>query len=148
MDNNFFKKYLLPGFIFQSVIIGGGYGTGREIVEFFLSHGPVAGILGMLLVTTTVWAIFLAVIFEFSRRFNAYNYKDFFKRLLGKYWFIFEIIFLIYILLVLAVLSSASGVILHDDFGLPYIFGVVIMLLLVGFFTYKGSDKIEKFLTW
>jgi uncharacterized membrane protein YkvI len=31
---------------------------------------------------------------------------------------------------------------------MPYIFGVVIMLLLVGFLTYKGSDKIEKFLSW
>ncbi len=54
MHKNFFRKYLLPGFIFQSVIIGGGYGTGREIIEFFLSHGPVKGIAGMLLVTTTV----------------------------------------------------------------------------------------------
>lgn len=148
MKSNFFKKYLLPGFIFQSVIIGGGYGTGREIVEFFLSHGPVAGFSGMLLVTTTVWAVFLALIFEFSRKFKAFNYKDFFKHLLGKYWFIFEIIFFINILIVLAVLCSASGVILRDDFGLPYFFGVVIMMLLVGFFTFKGSDKIEKFLSW
>ena len=30
-----FKKYLLPGFVFQSVTIGGGYGTGRELVEYF-----------------------------------------------------------------------------------------------------------------
>ena len=31
-----FKKYFLPGFVFQSMVIGGGYGTGRELVEFFL----------------------------------------------------------------------------------------------------------------
>ncbi len=28
-----FQRYLLPGFIFQSVVIAGGYGTGRELVE-------------------------------------------------------------------------------------------------------------------
>jgi len=44
MNNLFFQKYLLPGFIFQSLIIGGGYGTGRELVEFFLTAGPLAGL--------------------------------------------------------------------------------------------------------
>ena len=38
MNMALFNKYLLPGFIFQSLIIGGGYGTGRELVEFFLSE--------------------------------------------------------------------------------------------------------------
>lgn len=143
-----YKKFFLPGFVFQSVIVGGGYGTGREIVEFFLSHGPVAGILGMLLVTTTVWSVFLALIFEFTRKYRVYNYKDFFRQLLGRFWFVFEIIFILYVLIVLAVLSSASGVVFRDDFELPYILGAVIMVLLVGIFTYQGSGKIEKFLTW
>ena len=39
--------YLLPGFIFQSVVIAGGYGTGRELVEFFLTQGPLGGLLGI-----------------------------------------------------------------------------------------------------
>ncbi len=146
MNKNFFRKYLLPGFIFQSVIIGGGYGTGREIVEYFLSYGPVAGLMGMLLVTTLLWSLFLALTFEFTRKFKAYNYKVFFKNLLGKYWIVFEIVFLVYVLLVLAVLSSASGVVLRDDFGFPYYLGVALMLTIVAFFTFKGSEKIEKFL--
>ena len=32
------RKYLVPGLVFQSVVIGGGYGTGREIAEFFLKQ--------------------------------------------------------------------------------------------------------------
>ncbi|MGM0396523.1 MAG: hypothetical protein ACQEP4_05650 [Bacillota bacterium] len=40
-----FKKYFIPGIIFQSVVIAGGYGTGREIVEFFLSFGTVIGLI-------------------------------------------------------------------------------------------------------
>ena len=42
-----FQKYFLPGFVFQSVVIGGGYGTGRELVEFFLTDGPAAGLIGI-----------------------------------------------------------------------------------------------------
>ena len=48
-----FKKYLVPGIIFQSVVIGGGYGTGKELVEFFLSFGTIGGIIAMLGISAT-----------------------------------------------------------------------------------------------
>jgi len=28
-----FQKYFVPGIVFQSCVIAGGYGTGRELVE-------------------------------------------------------------------------------------------------------------------
>jgi uncharacterized membrane protein YkvI len=79
--SSFYKKYLLPGFVFQSVIIAGGYGTGRELVEYFLNFGPIGGILGMLLITTLMWSIVLAVTYEFSRKLKAYDYRTFFMNL-------------------------------------------------------------------
>lgn len=147
ISSSFFKKYLLPGFVFQSVVIAGGYGTGREIVEYFLNYGPLGGLLGMMLITTLMWSLMLAVTFEFSRFFRAYDYRTFFKKLLGRYWFIFEILFLITLLLVLAVIGSAAGVLLRDNFGLPYLVGVMVMLLGIGFLTFMGSGLIEKFLS-
>lgn len=35
-----FKAWIVPGAVFQSVIVGGGYGTGREVVEYVSSAGP------------------------------------------------------------------------------------------------------------
>ncbi len=44
IDSSFFKKYLLPGFIFQSVLIAGGYATKPTRREkFFLSHTDLRG---------------------------------------------------------------------------------------------------------
>ena len=146
LKSPFFKKYLLPGFIFQSVTIGGGYGTGRELVEYFLNNGPIGGLLGMLL-TTVMWSLLLALTFEFSRTFRAYDYRTFFKKLLGPFWFLFEIIYLIFLLIVVAVVGSAAGTILEANFGIPYILGVICMLAGVGFFTFKGSGLIENFLS-
>ncbi len=142
-----FQKYLLPGFVFQSVTIGGGYGTGRELVEYFLNNGPVGGLLGMVLVTTVIWSVILAVTFEFARVFKAYDYRTFFKKLLGPFWILFEIIYFILLFIVLAVIGSAAGILLEANFGIPYIFGVVIMLAAVGFLTFKGSGLIENFLS-
>lgn len=147
LQSSFFKKYLLPGFVFQSVTIAGGYGTGRELVEFFLNYGPLGGLLGMFLVTTLMWSIILAVSFEFSRKFKAYDYRTFFKKLLGPFWFLFEIIYAVQIFLVLAVIGSAAGIILRDNFGVPYLVGVIVMLAAVGFLTFKGKGLIENFLS-
>ncbi len=44
LQSKIFQRYLLPGFVFQSIIIAGGYGTGRELVEFFLHYGPLGGL--------------------------------------------------------------------------------------------------------
>jgi len=47
MNRQIFRRILMPGLILQSVMIGGGYATGREIVEFFLVLGPIGGLLAM-----------------------------------------------------------------------------------------------------
>ena len=136
MNSSIFKKYFLPGFVFQSVIIGGGYGTGRELVEYFLRYGPVGGIIGMTFITTIIWSFFLALTFEFARMFRAYDYRTFFKSLLGPFWSIYEIIYFLYLFVVLAVIGSAAGILLRDNFGIPYMVGVIIMLAGVGFLTF------------
>lgn len=146
LDTPLFKKYLLPGFVFQSVVIAGGYGTGRELVEFFLNFGPLGGLLGML-ITTLMWSVLLALTFEFSRLFRAYDYRAFFKKLLGRAWPIFEILYFLFMMIVLAVIGSAAGVLLRDNFGLPYMSGVLVMLAAIGLLTFLGSRSIEKFLS-
>jgi len=137
----------MPGFVFQSVIIGGGYGTGRELVEFFLKNGTWGGLLGMVAVSTVMFSLVLAVTFEFARAFKAFDYRTFFKELLGPAWFLFEIFFFVLMFIVLAVVGSAAGVLLEANFGIPYFVGVIIMLAAVGFLTFKGSGLIEKFLS-
>ena len=136
--------YLLPGLAFKSVIVGGGYGTGREITEFFLSHGAFGGLVGML-VTALVWGLVLAVAFELARLTRSYNYKSLFQTLLGRYWWLFEVIYVLIAFLVLAVLGSASGEIVQQSFGIPPMWGGVLLMVLVGLLTFFGSKAIEKF---
>ncbi|UCC39744.1 MAG: hypothetical protein JSV96_18535 [Candidatus Aminicenantes bacterium] len=144
---SFFRRYFVPGLIFQGVLIGGGYGTGRELVEYFMKYGPLGGILGMFLITLVLWSLILAATFEFSRKFKLYDYRSLLLNLLGRFWLIFEVFFIVLLIVVLAVIGSAAGVLLRDFFGFPYLFGVGIMLASVGFLTFKGSGLIEKFLS-
>lgn len=148
MNSKFYRKYLLPGFVFQSIVIAGGYGTGRELIEYFLQYGPLGGILGMFLVTTVVWAIVLAASYEFARVFKTYDYRSLFQKLLGPGWILFEICYVLLLFIVLAVVGAAAGAILRDTFGIPYILGVSGMLLGVAFLTYKGSETVAVFMSW
>ena len=63
---DFFQRYLLPGFVFESAVIAGGYATGRELVQFFLPAGPWGGVLGMI-VSMLFWSAVLMVSFELAR---------------------------------------------------------------------------------
>jgi uncharacterized membrane protein YkvI len=149
MSRGGFRRYVMPGLVFQGVLIGGGYGTGREIVEYFMRFGPLGGILGLFAVTLPVWAFMLAVTFEFSRTFKAYDYRSLLIHLLGRFWGIFELFYVALLVIVLAVVGAAAGVLLRDFFSVPYSLGVVVMLAAVGFLTFKGSGVIERsFSVW
>ena len=140
---NVLRRYLLPGVVFQSVVITGGYGTGRELVEFFLSHGPLGGLLAMAL-ATAVWSAVCVVSYEFARVFRAFDYRSFFQRLLGPGWIAFEILYLALMMIVLAVIAAAAGSIMEETFGLPYLAGAVGILTLVGFLVFGGNRVIER----
>ena len=147
MNNPFFQKYLLPGFIFQSLIIGGGYGTGRELVEFFLTAGPVAGLVNMG-VATIIWSIVLAICFELARKERNYEYRSFIQGLLGKAWISYEVLYLVGLILVVSVMGSASGEIIHEMFGISNLMGIILMMTLVGVIVFFGTPLIEKLLSF
>lgn len=128
-------------------MVGGGYGTGREIVEYFTSFGVVGGLLAIG-ISFAVLAIVLSLTFELARLFQVYDYRSFFKQLLGQGWFVFEILLILLFLLILAVLASAAGNILLDNFGMPYEVGLAIMLLVVGVLTFFGRELITRVLTF
>lgn len=148
MQSATFKKYFVPGIIFQSVVIAGGYGTGKEIVEFFLNFGTLGGLVAMLAIAGVLWSLVCAVTFEFARVFKAYDYRTFFKQLLGKAWWIYEVCYMVLLLIVLAVIASSAGSILNQLFGINYYIGVIGMMIGVGLLVIKGTDAIEQFLSY
>ena len=142
---DFFQRYLLPGFVFESAVIAGGYATGRELVEFFLPVGAWGGVLGML-VSMLFWSAVLMVSFELARMAKAYDYRSFFKLLLGRAWFLFEICYFLLIIIVFAVMGAAAGEISNDLFGVPRLVGSICMIAATGLMVFYSSAAIEKFL--
>jgi len=139
------RIYVLPGAILQSVNIAGGYGTGRELVEFFTRHGMANGLAGMLLATALMSTVF-AVSLALACRFHAYDYRSFFKVLLGRAWFLFEMLAVALFILVLAVMGAAAGEILSREVGLPRAAGGGALLAAVVTLNYFGRDWVTRVL--
>jgi uncharacterized membrane protein YkvI len=137
------QRYFLPAFTFMSVVIGGGYATGRELVEFFMPAGPKGGLLAML-VTAAVWSIMFGLSLAVACATRSYDYRAFFQQLLGRGWILFEIVYLLLLILVLAVLGAASGAIGAGMFAAPEWVGAVAFLSLVGLFIWLGGSAIER----
>lgn len=143
--NTAFQRIWLPGFLFQSVLIGGGYATGRELVEFFLSNGPLAGLFGML-AATVAFSVLTSVSFELARQSRSHNYRSFFQQLLGRGWFLYEIAYLLLGILVLAVVGAAAGEVVAQHLGLSSASGTVSLMILIGVLVFWGTRLIEKVL--
>ena len=144
--SRFFQVYIVPAAVFVSVVMGGGYGTGREIVEFFTRYGLLGGLLGIF-VAATIFSLVLACTYEFARVFKVYDYRSFFGQLIGPFWICFEILYLLLFLLVLGVVSSAAGNILESEFGISVYVGMVAVLALVVALVFFGRHAVEKLLT-
>ena len=142
-----FRTYLLPGFVFQSIIIAGGYGTGRELVEFFLQYGPAGGLYGMLGPAIIIVSVVSMISFELARITRTYDYRSFLRQLLGRAWFLYEVAYLASIVLILAVIGAAAGTLLVESFGISASFGTIGLLIAIAFLTYKGTQVIEGFLS-
>ena len=140
-----FGKFVLPGIILQSVMIGGGYATGREIVEYGAKYGALGWLSG--LGTFLGFAVIAALTYELIRLTKAYDFKTFMKTIGGPLWIVFDIVYLLFMVVIIAVMASATGNIVEQTLGLNYWVGVVAITVVVAILNFYGSRLIERFET-
>jgi uncharacterized membrane protein YkvI len=140
--STWFKRFILPGLGVKAVVIGGGYATGRELAEFFLSRGPWGGLYAIVF-ATLLFSIFCSLTFVAAKRFDTYDYKSFFKQLLGPAWHLFELSYLLFVVLILAVYGAAAGAIGNAVFGAPLWVGTALLGALIAVVVAFGNKAVE-----
>lgn len=138
-----FRRFLLPGFAFKAVVIGGGYATGRELVEFFFPAGPRGGLFGLLF-TAALWSLVCTCTFLFAREAGSRDYRSFFHALLGRFWFLFEGAYLALMVLILSVFGAAAGEIFRSAFGLPALAGTAGLAICIALVATFGNESVER----
>src|SRR5690349_35297 len=138
-----FTRWVLPGLGVKAVVIGGGYATGRELVEFFLSRGPWGGLFAMLF-ATLLFSLFCSLTFVAALRFQTFDYRSFIRQLLGPAWPLFELAYLMFVILILAVYGAAAGAIGNAVFGAPLWAGTVLLAICIAGIVAFGNKAVER----
>jgi uncharacterized membrane protein YkvI len=138
-----YGRYLLPGIILQSVLIGGGYATGREIVEFGAKFGAMGWVAGVAIFAG--FSIMAFLMFEIARRFQAFDYRTLLRHLIGPLYPLFDVVYVLLAILIIAIMAAATGEILNSTLGLNYWVGVVLIIVIVGLLNFYGEGVIERF---
>lgn len=142
-DSYFFRVLVIPASVFLSVVFGGSYGSDREVVEFISRHGAIGGFISITAVLL-VWAVVLFLSFEIARKFQAFDYRSFFKVLLGRVWFLYEIVIMIGLVMALAITATVAGTVMEEQFHIEIWVGTLMLLLLVIGLNYLGRKIIEQ----
>lgn len=139
----FYGRILLPGIVFQSVLIGGAYATGREIVQYGARFGP-AGVWAILSIGVG-FTVLACLCYEYARVSGHFDYRGLVRSLIGPAWPLFDLLYVVMVVVVIAVVSAATGSIAEQVLGLPYWLGVGGVILLVGAINAAGRRTIERF---
>jgi uncharacterized membrane protein YkvI len=134
---------LVPGVVFQSILIGGGYASGREIMEYAAKLGGngifVVGLVGIL------FSFFMFLSFELARFGEAFEYRSWSKILLGRGWVLFDALFVVMAVIAIAVVTSTAGTTLSIQGGVPYFVATALVILCVVILSLLGTKWIVRY---
>ncbi len=113
------------GAVYVGTIVGAGFATGREIVEFFTQYG-VSGLVGIGI--SGFLFIWLGTrIMIIANRIQAISYKEFNEYLFGrKIAFLVNALMLLVLIGVTSVMLSGAGAVFHEQLGISYQIGILV----------------------
>jgi len=130
-------------FTYIGTVVGAGFASGREIVEFFVQYGT-QGLAGILLATALfIWAG--TRIMLISYRIQADSYQDVSTYLFGHpFGTVFNTLLLTVLLGTTSVMLAATGAIFRESFQLPSQVGIWISMLMIFVVSRKGLFAIHR----
>ncbi|MBA4536503.1 hypothetical protein H1Z61_04910 [Bacillus aquiflavi] len=123
------KKSLQIAGAYIGLIVGAGFASGQEILQFFTSFG-IFGMLGTL-VATFLFAFLGMQITQLGSDLKTISHKEVLYQICGRHLgLIVDILVTFFLFGVSVVMIAASGSIFQQQFGMPSIVGSIIMTLL------------------
>lgn len=129
------------GGAYAAFIIGSGFATGQEILQFFTCHGILS--IGSILISLVIFSVFAATMIgtgyvnRNNKDFKPYQY--FCGRYLGK---AYDVVTPICLFLIFVVMISGAGATLNEYYGVNVQLGSIVMAVLVLVAFLCGLEKL------
>lgn len=123
------RSWLKISFIYVATVIGAGFASGREIIEFFAIYG-LKGIMGITL-SGILFSLLGSMLLLKIHTHQIYGFNDLVIRTFGgKLGRILDIIMIISLYTGFSIMISGSGAIFKEELGLPFNLGIMTMVVL------------------
>lgn len=139
------KTWIKIASIYVGTVIGAGFASGREVIEFFGVYGA-KGIIGMIIVGilfSVVGSLLLLKVYNYKiKSLNELAEKKFGE----KFWLIFDTIIGFSLYTGYSVMISGSGAIFEEELGISFNIGMLVMIVatfIVFLFKVEGLSLIN-----
>lgn len=124
------KQSLQIALAYMSVVIGGGFASGQEVLQFFTGYG-IVGVIGTL-VSAGLFAFLGMQIARVSSSMQASSHKQVLYQLFGtRAGFVVDVVLSFFLFGVGVVMLAGSGSIFAQQYDLPPLLGGILMTVLV-----------------
>ena len=120
-----FKELLKIAGAFVGLVVGAGFASGQEILQFFASFGRI-GLLGCV-VSMLAFVVLTMAFTAMGQRLKAGSHKEVIQALLGRHLgVVFDVLITFFLFAVTVVMLAGAGSLLHQWLGFSEVWGSVL----------------------
>jgi uncharacterized membrane protein YkvI len=134
------KKAFQIAAVYIGTIVGAGFATGKEIIEFFSQYGFI-GLFGIF-ISGYLFIFFGIKMMVIAVRINAKSYEQLNNYLFGPFSKLLNIFMLIMLIGVTSVMFSGAGAVFEEHFFIPKFYGVILTIVLACLVMILGTKGI------
>ena len=134
-------RILKIGSAFIGIIVGAGFASGQEILQYFTSFGHLGTLAAIL--STALFAYFGMTLTRLGSRMQTISHKDVIYKISGRYLgLVIDAIIIFTLFGVGVVMIAGAGSVLNQQFALPSYLGSILLVILVILTVMMNVDKV------
>jgi uncharacterized membrane protein YkvI len=141
---------LAVAFVWFTTHFGGGFASGRQVVEYFTQYGWYSVFMPVLTVAI------MASVYYFSWRFAAekklFDYRSwanvYFRPVQIVFANVYEVLFNLILITATAVAFATGGAVIEETLGTPYILNTIVIAVIMFFLTIYGAEMVRRAAVW
>lgn len=137
---------LAVAFVWFTTHFGGGFASGRQLVDFFVSYGWYALITPVLSIAIVTAVLYYA--WSFAAIYKTFDYRAwgnlYFKPFEAIFSNAYEVMYILILLIAAAVAFATGGTVMKQILGTPYVMNTVIVAVFIFFLTIFGAEMVRR----
>jgi uncharacterized membrane protein YkvI len=148
--NSIISPSLAVAFVWFTTHFGGGFASGRQVVEYFTKYGWFS--LFVPLLTVAIMACVYYFSWKFAAQKKLFDYRSwanaYFRPVQIVLANVYEVLFNLILITATAVAFATGGAVIEETLGTPYILNTIVIAIAMFFLTIYGAELVRRAATW